>query len=92
MGMHSTALSRAMGAAIMSLVERQEVRGAARQPCGHEHLFGVHGKVNQRPALELKQRLAVIAVLLILRNGVAHRLPCHGVFQLGCDKGDAVER
>jgi hypothetical protein len=85
-------VGRVAGAAVQPLVEGQEMRGTAGQPRGHEHLFGIDRKVHQRPALELEQRFAVVAVLLVLGHRVRHRLPRHRVLQLGGDHWNAVDR
>ena len=59
-------VGRIAGAAVAALVEGQEVRRRARQPRGHQHRLGIHREVHQRAALELEDRLARVAVLLVL--------------------------
>ena len=63
----------------------------ACQPRGHEHRFGVHGEMDQRAALELEDRLARVAVLLVLPARIFHRLAGERVLQLQRGDGDAVQ-
>ena len=84
-------VGRVAGAAVAPFVEGQEVRRRPCQPRGHEHRFGVHGEVHQRAALELEDRLARIAVLLVLPARLFHRLAGERVLQLQRGDGDAVQ-
>ena len=84
-------IGRVAGAAVAALVEGQEVRRRARQPRGHEHRLGVHREVDQRAALELEDRLARVAVLLVLPARVLNRLARERVLQLHRGDRDAVQ-
>ena len=84
-------IGRVPGAAVAALVEGQEVRRRARQPRGHQHRLGVHREVDQRAALELEDRLARVAVLLVLPARILHRLARERVLQLHRGDGDAVQ-
>ena len=53
--------------------------------------FGVHREVDQRPPLELEDRLARVAVLLVLPARLFHRLARERVLQLQRGDRDAVQ-
>ena len=74
-------IGRVARAAVAAFVERQEMRGRAREARGHEHRLGVHGEMDQRAALELEDRFARIAVLFVLAHGILNRLAGERVFQ-----------
>ena len=57
----------------------------------HEHQVGIDGEVDQRPLLELEDRVVGVAVVLVLPDGVLHVLAGHRVLQLGGDDRDAVQ-
>ena len=82
---------RVASAAVVPFVEGQEERRRPCQPRGHEHRFGVHSEVHQRPPLELEDRLARVAVLHVLPARLFHRLPGERVLQLQRGHGDAVQ-
>ena len=84
-------ISRIAGAAVTALVQRNEMRGRARQPRGHEDLLGVHGEMDQRAPLKLEDDLAGIAVEAVLALGILKRLACEGILQFRGGDGDAVD-
>jgi hypothetical protein len=85
-------IGRVARAASQPAVERQKLGCIAGQSRGHRHGFSIDSKMHQRPALEFEQRFAVIAVALVLRNGVNRGLPGQRILQLGGGHRDAVER
>ena len=76
---------------LATLVEGQKVRRRARQTGGHEHRFGVHGKMHQRAALELEDRLAGVAALLVLPACILDPLASERVLQLQRRHRNAVQ-
>ena len=74
-----------------SLVEGQELRCLAGQPGGHEHGVGVRSEVGQRAALEFEDRLARVAVPLILPASVLGALAGERILQLQRCHRDAVQ-
>ncbi len=84
-------VGRVACAPVAALVEGQEMRCRARQASSHEHRFGVHGKVDQRSALKLEDRLPRIAVLLILPPRLVQRLAGKRILQLERRDGNAIQ-
>ena len=78
----SRRIGRVAGCAVGALVEGQELRRLAGEPGGHEHGVGVRGEVGQRAALELEDRLARVAVPLVLAACVLDGLAGERVLQL----------
>ena len=58
---------------------------------GHEDRLGVHGEVHQRAALEVEDRLALIAVLPVLPASIVGPLARKRVLQLRRDDGNPVQ-
>ena len=71
------------------LVKRQEPGFVFLKPGGHEDLFVADRKMHQAP-LELEQGLSGVPVLLVLFDGIFHKLAGDGIFKLGGDDGNAV--
>ena len=74
-----------------SLVEGQELGRPAGQPGGHEHGVGVYGEVSQRAALEFEDRLARVAVPLVLPACVLDGLAGERILQLQRRHRNAVQ-
>ena len=87
----SRRIGRVAGRAVGSLVEGQELRRLAGEPRGHEHGVGVRGEVGQRAALELEDRLARVAVALVLAARVLDGLAGERVLQLQRRHRNAVQ-
>ena len=77
-------------AAEASPVERQEAGLRPGEAGGHEHLFGVDGEVGEAAGVA-EERLAGVAVLAVLADGVPDVLAVEGVLELGGEDGNAVE-
>jgi hypothetical protein len=75
----------------VALVEGQEVGGRAGQPRGHQHHFGVHGKVHQRAALELEDGFAGVPVVSVLVHRALGRLAGERILELQCGDRNAVQ-
>ena len=84
-------VGRVSGCSGATLVEGKKVRRRARQSGGHEHGLGVHGKVHQRAALEFEDRLARVAVLLVLPARILDPLARERVLQFQRSHGNAVQ-
>ena len=84
-------VGRVSGCSSATLVKGKKVRRRARQPGGHEHRLGVHGKVHQRAAFEFEDRLARVAVLLVLPARILDRLARERVLQLHRGHRNAVQ-
>ena len=67
------------------------MRRRTRQSGGHEHRLGIHGKVHQRAALEFEDRLALVAVLLVLPARILDALVCERILQLHRGYRNAVQ-
>ena len=80
------------GARVAAPVEGQEARGLAGEPRGHVDLFRVGREVDEGSLLEAEEGDVRVAVLLVLADCVAPRLPGHRVLQLAGGDGHAVER
>ena len=84
-------IGRVPGCSGATLVEGEKVRRRARQAGRHEHRLGVHGEVHQRTALEFEDRLARVAVLLVLPACVLDPLVRERILQLQRGHGNAVQ-
>ena len=73
-------------------VEWQEVRLPPRQPRRHVDLVRVGGEMHQRPFLEVEQRRARIAVLLVLPDRVTPVLARAGILQFDGGHRQPVHR
>lgn len=62
------------------------------KPRGHVDLFRVGGEVDEGSLLETEERCVRVAVLLVLADRAAPRLPSHRVLQLAGGDGYAIER
>jgi hypothetical protein len=87
----SSGVERIASAAVASLVEGQEVGGRAREARSHQHGFGIDGEVHQRAALKFEDRLARIAIVLVLPSRVLDRLSCERILELHGGDGDAIQ-
>src|SRR5205807_2238394 len=81
---------RVAGAAVSSLVERQEASLRSLKMRGLIDQVWVHGEVGQAPA-EGEQGLLRIAVEAILPDGIRHVLSGQWVLQLGGEDRQAVQ-
>src|SRR2546426_11710739 len=81
---------RVAGAAVSSLVERQEASLRSLKMRGLIDQVWVHGEVGQAPA-EGEQRLLGITVEAILPDGVLYSLSGQRVLQLGGEDRQAVQ-
>ena len=81
---------RVARAAVAPSVEGQESGLRPREAGGHEHLLGVDREVGEAAGVA-EERLAGVAVLAVLADGVADILAVEGVLELGREDGDAVE-
>ena len=80
------------GARVAAPVEGEEARGLAGEPRGHVDFFRVGGEVDEGPLLEAEEGDVRVAVLLVLADRTAPRLPGHRVLQLAGGDGYPVER
>ena len=71
-------------------VERQEAGLRPREAGSHEHLLGVDGEVGEAAGVA-EERLARVAVLPVLADGVLDVLTVERVLELGREDGDAVQ-
>ena len=69
-------------AVIAPAIEGQKPRLTTGKPRRHPDLVRVHSEVHQRPFLETKERLARVAIFLVLPLSVFDRLPRHLVLEL----------
>ena len=76
---------------IRKLLPGPSWRAPALDAGSHVHLIRVHGKMHQGSFLELEQRCAGIAIVLVLVDRVAPGLSCAGVFQLTGGHRQAVK-
>ena len=84
-------IRRVAGGPIAPLVEGQEMRRLSGQARGHTYHFGIHRKMHQRTTLEGEDRLARIAVLLVLAHRILYPLAGQRVLQFQRHDGDAVQ-
>ena len=75
---------------LIRLVERKETCVLTVEPCGHKHLFGAYGKVDEA-TFELQKLLAFYGSGgHVLLDGIVMCLPGEGVLQLDGHHGEAI--
>ena len=84
-------IGRVPGGSGATPVEGEKVRRRARQAGRHEYRLGVHGKMHQRAALECEDRLARVAVLLVLPACILDPLARERILQLQRGHWNAVQ-
>ena len=89
-GLETVRVWRVAGAVVRAAVERQKPRGLASQVRAELDLVLVHGEVGHTAA-ELEQFLTRIAVLLVLPDGVVHRLFREVVLQFEGEDRQSVD-
>ena len=67
------------------------MRRGTRQAGGHQYRLGIHREVHQRATLELKDRLARVAVLRVLPARILNPLARERIFQFHRSDGNAVQ-
>ena len=67
------------------------MRRLSGQARGHTYHFGIHRKMHQRTTLEGEDRLARVAVLLVLAHRILYPLAGQRVLQFQRHDGDAVQ-
>ena len=78
-------------AAEAPLVERQEPGLGTGEFSGHEHLVRIHGEVGEAARVG-EERLARVAVVSVLPDGVFDVLAGERVLEFGREDGDAVQK
>ena len=68
--------------AVAPFVERKKEGAFSGQLCGHAHFVGIDGEMDQRPLLELKQRLPRVTILPVLLLGVSDILSRERVLEI----------
>ena len=83
-------VGRVARAVVPALVEGQEPRGLALQVRAHPRLVVIHGEVHHA-APEPEERLALVAVALVLLDGILDGLLGEAVLQLEGGDGQVVD-
>ena len=84
---------RRVAAAVLSvpLVERKKMGRSSGQTGCHQHRFGIGGEMDEGAPLECEDRVARVAVLLVLPARVLHGLAGQRVLQFDRGDRDTVE-
>ena len=75
----------------VAAVERQKLGLPAPQPGRHPHLIRVNREVDKRALLETEEKIAPVALVLVLAHRIGGPLPGERVLEFGGNDGNAVD-
>lgn len=77
--------------AVVTSIEREEMRAFSAQASGHVGAIGIDGKMDESPFSELKDEIVWVPVVLVLVFGMFPVLAGHRVLEFKCDDRNPIQ-